>query len=435
MRVVEDYNRDLLGNSQTLRHGQGYKVYEWMASLGLKSAVEVATYGVFSSYSLNGERETCCSYTHIAEMTCSTTETIRHTVRSLEDKQLIIRVNKRQSLPHIKVRPQSINPGARYTYIKSWVPAYMPIDNPTQLLTWTQIHSFSNGEKTVEFSRSEIVEFAAISSSTVTRTLTYLQSKGILEHYSVNKIGGGKLVRAKTVIPLEIEKLLETKGQQAVNSLNERSISANATSKANDLNNYNHCREKVNNGTVSIKSTTENDQLEVPKVHFVPTESNNKDNYISDIESSSDENEACWQKLLMISIKPPNKNKQVAYGAYKDAIAMGETGKSIVEKYEKYKDEYWSTNSTTKYAKRLDKWLTEPGGLWSFQSGESIQKPDQETKPALSFLVALYSSRAPELAEWAREFREEGTTEERKRELAAKIRNRCDELQKANRDV
>ena len=71
-----------------------------------------------------------------------------------------------------------------------------------------------------------------------------------------------------------------------------------------------------------------------------------------------------FERLCSKSLKAvPQVALDATREAYEKALASGYTADQILMAYDKYVERYRSTNNTLRYAKRLERWLSEGGGL------------------------------------------------------------------------
>ena len=441
MYSLSAHQAQYIDGTHTLKLGQYYKVYSWMADLGLPTA-QMLAYAVLYSYSKHGSKETFCSYQHLSELTMISKSALRRCVHCLVDKKLVERINPGKPFLRLSVIPQeSLENSEKSDYIRieSWMPALLPFHNYTELLVWALIDSLSKRIDTVVISRAEICEKTLLSPSSVTRIFGSLADKGLLDHKAAAKFGGGKVVLASTQIPYELRGLIqEIRGRKA------KSERLNNESPSGGEDETSSCIEK---GQLQSEQTCTLD-LEVSnarKDDFRSYVCNQKDisNHIenkhqsipkTDLSANTPsltEKEAhIWEQLKNLNMKPSSKNEQEAYWAFVEVIRKGYEPSEILSAYAKYKHDYLSNNDTLQYAKKLDRWLTEAGGMRAYLDPVSSRTiPKKETKAPLSLLVALFAHKDMRLSEWAEEFTDEGVSDKRKKELALMIRTRCAELE------
>lgn len=94
----------------------------------------------------------------------------------------------------------------------------------------------------------------------------------------------------------------------------------------------------------------------------------------NDLLIDNDKNESGWKKIKNLSLKAvAPQDEQRTYEAYLAAIATGYSVDQIESAYQRYVEQYQSTNDTPRYAKKLYDWLTQGGGLAYYARSSEAQ--------------------------------------------------------------
>lgn len=440
MYTLQHQQSLLLGHSQTLKWGQSYRIEEWMTHLDLDTPSQLIVYSLLYAYTKQGQQLTFCSAQHISEMTLVARSTLPAIFRVLEQRGLIYRPLKHGPRLRIGVHKQRAEAKGHYIRIESWIPAYLGFNRPSELMIWASIHAYSHATYTVVFHRSELSSMVLMSRSSITRILSELAAKELIKCAAHPRPEGGKAIYARTVVPDSVLKQLnrwrtekDVGKPESSYFLEDLIINSDTTSHITGMQDLNNLQEAIDSHRAKEEKHQSSDYLTMPEFHTNNVfeshyQADKKDDNVDDLSVDlTDKDREAWVDLKRCSIKPVSKYNTEAFVQYCRAIQRGYNGPQILDAYQRYRQDYFSLNDTPRYAKKLDRWLTEAGGLASY--ADSVSVPDsKEYKKPLSQLVLAYGQIIPELDVWGKEFCATDTSPERKKELAEKIRARCQNI-------
>lgn len=416
--VAPETDRETLGGSKTLREGHGFNVYSWMSSMPLTSA-EMMVFAVLYALSGKGQRETTCGYLFLSEMCCVSVSSLKSTVMPrLEQLGLVRRCRAGHKL-RVSVFAQSeAVPGDAFVRIDSWMSAFLDL-KASELLLWAYFFSLSEkGNKAVAFHRSYVAAHTGLSVASVTRILSSLEGKGLIERYAnVNDEGGCRVGVARPLVPECAEPYVA--GGAMRSELNDRAI-GNVPSSAQI-------------GTFEVCNFDNRaNESEQASAYFCAEEQIQDD--IANVTSQGmadggatlegDELEG-FSKLRSLSLKPVSDRKALA--AYREALSEGYSAQEIVERYTDFRRPFESGEKEVRFAPALHRWLVDPGYLHCFAPCNSSPNAAKMDLESLTFaqIYSAFSRTCPDLGRLCLEYNSDKCTDGRRREIAAEARELC----------